>query len=348
MSEIVAKSYRSAAIAIDNDIIQKRETGINNYLENYYKLDDILDLVKLFFGKKCDQGFLNQFSGIFTEEDNTFANDQTNELQVLAGIILYEICGMEEMDAIFRIATYVNSYIFLGNCPVSDEIYQYIQLIYEKEAAKNRDEIVFGYKNISQLSKSVTFSTIEEGQIYEVDSKDINNLSAMVKKINELCLVINKNYSDLMDKNKILYENTELLWWLLTGYSNDENKAYEELSYQQAALLIGKDLAEIVQCKPGPYLAHNLLYRALAEKGMKKCLFKDYIDVCRDETIEKMIEGKDDTVNTPVLYALSKKMETGEGNWIKAFEKKFGCIEKEYMSVDIAYQIYIECLLLKW
>lgn len=104
MSEIIAKSYRSAAIAINNDVMQKRETSINNYFDNYYKTEDIIDLVKLFFGKNCDQEFLNWFSGIFTEEDNTFANDQINELQVLAGIILNEICEGEEIDDIFIMA----------------------------------------------------------------------------------------------------------------------------------------------------------------------------------------------------------------------------------------------------
>lgn len=128
----------------------------------------------------------------------------------------------------------------------------------------------------------------------------------------------------------------------------DEEKVYAELTDKQAAILVGKDLAEIVQYKPGPYLAKNLLYRALAEHGRNKYLFKEYIDICDDSIIEKLINGKEDKVNTPVLYALYKKLETGKGNWIKAYEKSFGSSEVEYSSTEIAYQMYLECLLLKW
>ena len=54
------------------------------------------------------------------------------------------------------------------------------------------------------------------------------------------------------------------------------------------------------------------------------------------------------SINTPVLFALYKKLENGEGNWIKAFEKNFGSSELEYVCTEIAYQMYLECLLLKW
>lgn len=348
MSEIIAKSYRIAAIPIDSEKMLKREISINDYLENSYGSNDILDLVKMFFDENCNKEFLNRFTGEFAKEDNTFADDQKKELQVLAGIVLNKICESEDINDLFKIVIYIKSYIFIGDKPILDDICQKIQLIYEKKAAENRDDIVFEYESISQLSQNVSFSLIEESQIYEMDRNDINKLIFMVKKINELCRFINKNYRDLMNKNKILYENTELLWWLLAGYSNDEDKAYSELSDKQEALLVGKDLAEVVQCKPGPYLAKNLLYKMLSENKHNKYLFKEYIDVCKDSTIEKILSGKEDRLNTPILYALCKKMEVGEANWIKAFEKKFGYLKLEYSDIEIAYQMYLECLMLKW
>jgi len=347
MNEIIAKSYRTAGIPIDSDKVQKRELGINNYFENSYNVKDILYLVKLFFNQECNQEFLNSFTKVFTEEDNIFAVDQINELQVLAGIILKQICELKEIDDLFRVVVYVTSYLFVGKLPVLEDILQSIQQNYEKISAGNRDNIVFNYKQIAQLPKKVAF-TIEDGQIYEISGNDVDKFSLMIKKINELCVLVNRNYGDLMNKNKILYENTELLWWLQTGFSNDKQKAYSELLDKQAAILVGKDLAEIVQYKPGPYLAKNLLYRALAEHGRNKYLFKEYIDICDDDIIETLINGKEDKINTPVLYALNKKLETGEGNWIKAFEKNFGSSELEYVCTEIAYQMYLECLLLKW
>lgn len=347
MSEMIAKSYRTAGIPIDSEIMQKREKCINKYVEETFDEEHIAELIKLFFEKQCNQKFLDCFIEIFAEEDNLFADDQVNELQVLAGIVLNQICEYEDVDDLFKMEVYANSYVFIGRTPILEDVYHNIHQTYEKITAENRDNIIFEYKDISQMSKDVSFDA-DEGQIYEISGEDTNKFISMIDKINELCLFINKNYGNIMNTNKILYENTELLWWLQTGFSNDEQKAYSELLDKQAAILVGKDLAEIVQYKPGPYLAKNLLYRVLAEHGHNKYLFKEYINICDDNIIETLINGKEDKINTPVLYALNKKLETGEGNWIKAFEKNFGSSKLEYVCTEIAYQMYLECLLLKW
>lgn len=347
MNEIIAKSYRTAGIPIHSEIMQKREKGINKYVREIFDEEDIAELIKLFFEKKCDQKFLNRFIEIFAEEDNLFADDQVNELQVLAGIVLNQICEYEDVDDLFKMEAYVNSYVFVGKTPILEDVYQNIHQTYEKIAARNRDDIIFEYNSISQMPEDVSFE-VDEGQDYEISGEDMNKFIFMIDKINELCLFINKNYGNIMNKNKILYENTELLWWLQTGFSNDEQKAYSELLDKQAAILVGKDLAEIVQYKPGPYLAKNLLYRVLAEHGHNKYLFKEYIDICDDSIIEKLLNGKEDKINTPVLYALNKKSDVGKGNWIIAFEKNFASAELEYSNTEMAYQMYLECLLLKW
>jgi hypothetical protein len=347
MNEIIAKSYRTAGILIDSDMMQKREKSINSYVNDIFDEKDIAELIKLFFEKRCNQQFLNNFIEVFVAEDNLFADDQKNELQVLAGIVLNQICEYEDVDALFKMKVYTNSYVFIGRTPILENVYQNIHQTYEKIAARNRDDIIFEYNSISEMPEDVSFE-VNEGEDYEISGEDTRTFISMIDKINELCAFINKNYKDIMNKNKILYENTELLWWLQAGFSGDEQKAYLELLDKQAAILVGKDLAEIVQYKPGPYLAKNLLYRALAEHGRNKYLFKEYIDICDDNTIETLINGKEDKINTPVLYALNKKLETGEGNWIKAFEKNFGSSELEYVCTEIAYQMYLECLLLKW
>lgn len=351
MSGLIAKSYRNASIPIDSDKMQKREAGLNNYIRDNYSEEDIEDLTRLFFSQKCDKDFLDIFTEVFHEEDDIFADDQIQELQVLAGIALNKICEIEEEndrdDDLFQIKVYVNSYFFIGKIPVINDIYENIQRIYEKKTAERRDNINFGYRGIFKMPKEVSFP-VKEGQVYEISGKDTDTFISMINKINALCSVVNNNFREQTERNKILYENTEFLWWLLTGYSNDENKAYSELSDKLAALLAGKDLAGIVQSKPGPYLVKNLLNKALGENGRNKYSLKEYIDICNDRIIEKMLEEETDEIHTPVLYALYKKMENGEGNWIKAFEKKFGHSDLTCSCIEIAYQIYLECLLLKW
>lgn len=347
MGENIAKWFRSANIAVLEGTVEKREEGISNFLDNSYDDSDILELVKLFFGKECIETFLEKFVEKFAEFDNTFANDQKKEIYVLAGIILSRMCATESVDDIFSMAIYAISYAFLGDKPILEDIYHQIVAAYEKAAAENRENIMFDYKQIALLPKEVSF-IIEEGERWEINDSNANKFSLMLDKINELCTVINKNYRDLMNKNKILYENTEILWWLLTGYSHDIEKTYMELPLQQVALLVGKDLADIVQNKPGIYFAHNLLCRVLDKNRYEKALFANYIDACADSIIEVMFGEFENNINTPILFALYKKMENGEGNWHKAFEKKFGQTDIECSGIEFSYQIYLECLMQKW
>ena len=347
MSESIAKWFRSGNIVVLEGMVEKREKGIDNFLENGYDYDDILNLTKLFFGKECTETFLEKFVEKFAEADSTFADDQKKEIYVLAGIILSRMCENQDMDDIFSIAIYVKSYAFLRNKPVLERIYLQIVSIYEKAAAEKRESIMFNYEGIKSLPKDVSF-TINEGEIFEINDGDAKKLSLMIKKINELCTFINKNYRDLANKNKILYENTEILWWLLAGFSQNVGKTYAELPLQQAALLVGKDLAEIVENKPGLYSADNLLCKVLDKNKDDKALFASYIDSCSDDIIEKMFMESDSSINTPILFALNKKIEVGEGSWYKVFEKNFGKTDIEYSGIEFAYQMYLECLMRKW
>lgn len=347
MSESIAKWFRSANIIVLEGVVEKREKGIENFFDNGYDDDDILELVKLFFRKECTKAFLENFVEKFAQEDSTFADDQKKEIHVLSGILLSRMCESKSVDDIFSIAVYAKSYAFLGNKPIIGDIYLQIVAACEKAAAENREDIKFDYKGIASLPKEVSFS-INEGENFEINDGDAKKLSLMIKKINELCTFINKNYRDLADKNKILYENTEILWWLLAGYSQDVGKTYAELPLQQAALLVGKDLAEIVENKPGLYFVENLLCKVLDRNKDEKALFASYIDSCSDDIIEKMFVQSESSINTPILFALNKKKEVGEGSWYKVFEKNFGKTDIEYSGMELAYQMYLECLKQKW
>ncbi len=347
MSESIAKWFRGAEIAVMEGTVEKREEGIGNFFDNEYDNDDILELVKLFFCKECTETFLEKFVEKFAEADDTFADDKKKEICVLAGIILSRMCERKSVDDIFSIAIYAKSYVFLRNKPIIEDIYLQIVAAYEKATTENRENIKFDYKGIASLPKEVSFIK-KEDENFEITDDDANKFSLIIKKINELCTFINKNYRDLAGKNKILYENTEILWWLLAGYSQDAGKTYAELPLQQAAILVGKDLAEIVQNMPGLYSVNNLLCKVLDKNRDEKALFADYIDTCADSIIGTMFEETGRRIDTPILFALYKKMENGEGSWYKVFEKNFGKTDIEYSGMEFAYQMYLECLMWKW
>lgn len=345
MKENIAKWYRSAGIVPVGDIVEVRSQGINYYVDKLMDDEDILELIKLFFGYECERQVLKNFVSAFFEFDNTFADDQINEIRVLAGVVLYKLVIEDECKEAIAIAIYIKGYLFLGKEALVREICDIILKYYIDKTSATREKLSFEAKKVSGLGKDITFAVEEGTEIFDVDVT--NKLDSLTKKVRDIIININALYRETIEREKVLYEDSQILWWLMAEYSDDENKTYCELDVCKAAMLAGKDLASKILLPPGPYAAKSVLNKILAEfQNEDKMSFKEYINACDDVVIDEII-GECETT-TPVLFALQTKKECGEEGWSKAFGKKFVDGDRKYSAIEIAYQIYLECLLLMY
>lgn len=345
MKENIAKWYRSAGIAPIGDFVEKRNEGINYYVDEVIDRKTILELIRLFFGYDCEEEVLEKFVDAFYQYDDTFADDQINEIRVLAGIVLYKLVIENGCEDSIAIEICMHGYVFLGIEPVVKEICDTILNDYIEKTSEIREDLSFEPKKVVGLSKEVKFS-VEEDETENFDVGVTKNLDSLVKKVKELVTNINTLYKECSQRDKVLYEESQILWWLISEYSDDEGKQYCELDMCQAAILAGKDLASKILLLPGPYAAKSVLNKVLATFHEKDTIdLQEYINACNDIVIKQLLEGHE--ITTPILFALQAKLKCGEAGWKKSFENNFSNIGKKYSALEIAYQMYLECLLLK-
>lgn len=346
----IGKTLRSAGMPTTNEIIEMRSDGIEDYLGGSLSDDTIIELVKLFYTGQCDKGVFEEFVEAFHSYDCNFADDLHNEIKILAGLVLSRIIEIDkEYYQIILLEIYAQVYEFLGYTSNCTEITNAIHIDFNRRRSEKRENITFSATNLSKVEDSVKFEETEESEENTYVYNDIvaNNLDIIVDKVNEVINRLNQFDHSEQEKLSILYEDSQMLWWLLTGISDDYNKKYSEIDIKNSAILAAKDLAQRVKIYPGPFAAESLLKKVFdyVKKNKDIYLFDEYIDAVDDNVITSLLD-EEIPYDTPILYALKKKEENGSGNWKTAFLKKFQLKKQDFTVFEIAYETYLECLLL--
>ena len=335
----VAEFLNDAGITITNEKVSLREKGIDAYIKKLLRNWRPIELIKLYYTGQCDEKVFNDFVATFKKSDNTFLDNMTYEIQVLAGAVLSKIALDNLSDErISLIEMYVCMYEFLGYKSVNKNFAIRLITDFDKRRAEVREKVNTTDKNIKLLEK-VKFNHSEEEP--EFDANVADDLENMAHKVNEIIKTYNENQAFNNLRINLLQEESKMLWWLLTGISDDINQKYCEIECKQAAILAGMDLAKRVSAFPGPYAAKKLLEKTITSD--KTFSFDEYIESVADSIISG-IHGN--SIETPVLYALKKKEEAGSGCWNKSFSRLFRVEKEEFTLLEMAYETYLECLVL--
>ena len=159
----IAKNMRSAGISVTSEILSLRETGIGNYLCEEPQSETAIELVRLYYTGKCDENVLDEFVNTFKDSDSTFSDDLTNEIQVLAGIVLCEIILHNEWeDTISLVEIYASMYDFLGYKSICGDIYNIIVEDFDNRRMELRENICIEENKVTALAKTVNFNVTED------------------------------------------------------------------------------------------------------------------------------------------------------------------------------------------
>ena len=343
----IAKMMRAVEIPVTGEVVEARKSSIEKFLEKKISMQQAEELIRLYYTGECEQNFLDEFVTNFQEDDNTFADDCKEELRILAGICVDELmeCDYRQDEKILAfLGFYARMYEFLGYESKVAEISEHLKNALNSSMKKLREELpVKQTKTITSLSNSIKFNNanVETEYTEEVAEK----LDNIVKKLNDVIKIIKK--TEL--QSKIVFEDTQLLWWMTTGFSDIMEMKYVDIARQERRILpviIGSELAELISVFPGPYAAKALLRKMLEilpKEEAKEESLECYIDSVEDKVIQQIMG--ENQPQTPMLYALGKKLENGEGNWKQSFLKKYELKKESFAPLEIAYETYIECMI---
>lgn len=342
--------YREVAIEPQHEQLEKRWESIEMYLEDYDD-DTILALALNYLGIEQELESNSEFIECLIKTDLSFDKRNGKEIRLLCGIALAELVETEPIVATLA----AECLLLFNNNSKAKKLCHFFEERFMQECITLREnmpklETIDGKSQAEAIAEEFA-----EGVVLNVSTANASIsqiLSSFDKYIVKLISANNKFINHL----EIYKEESRILSWLIGESSNDLGNAFKTMNQEDAAIIIGKELADLVLVLPGPYAAKAFIKKMLqlTKPKQKKSFTLDiYVDALDLSWRKKVLERYpliNEGMNTPILFAISKSIEVeNPKEWLPAFKKKSGIDAGTFTvySDDAAYQIYLECLLIK-
>ncbi|WMJ81435.1 GTPase-associated system all-helical protein GASH [Clostridium sp. MB40-C1] len=350
MEKNIGTWYGQANISCTSDILDKRKNSIKTYIEEGVDWEFIKSIIKLFIkGKDNKQDkFKESFADIFIKDDSAFSYEQDKEIQLLAGIMLNEILkGDNKCNTMIEL-----SCICLKNYydPPIEGIFNNIEKgFYDslKQLRENEDNEC----TKSNFEKSLQAMLKENPSLPQPNIND--EVAKQLESLKQNIINIFSNFEKMQKINNLKSEDSEVLWWMIGEWSYDLNKPFKKIDDNFIPILIGKEMADKVNVLPGPFAAKAVINKILSNYEDRQLYIYNYAEKIEKDWLNRFvkeyyIEAIADFM--PILKYFNKINEIDEeDNSDDKLEKICPAIIKKtkILNKDIAYSIYLECLLSK-
>lgn len=350
MKQFFSESYSRVNLGISPEQLEQRWQGVEQYSE---KEDlDVFELVKLYYGLKNDEEFLREFVKFFNDLDISFTQNNKRELCILSGIILAIL--MENEDYQLKV---IFSIICLSRYNIDvalPEIIEKAIKCFGSLSAKSR-EATHVYKSVSTKTFTDCAKSLKENP--SMNETQIQNLESAYRSIASSISTLVSNQREMRMELELYREESSILSWICGEWSNGLNIQLSKKRTQKSmALVLAKELADLVLVLPGPYAS--------------KAFLKKMLDLCKaDKTTCSLVELVDGLDNkgkmcivdsydcigrtaeiTPILYSVKCSLDVGVPDvWKHTVSGRVGfdLPSAENTILDWAELMYLECMLVK-
>ena len=150
----------------------------------------------------------------------------------------------------------------------------------------------------------------------------------------------------------IVGEEANMLWWLISEHSRDQNEPWKTVGSLATPILAGKELADLTRVIPGPVAAAAFLDRIIrasdSAKSPKTIQIKNAIEKTPRGWREQFDPaGLEDLA--PISNAIKLSLTVSDGNdWSPVFEKGTALeANSEMLPNVLAYQVFLERLMVR-
>jgi len=320
-------------------------------IEEYAKtatVDAVIDLVKMYFGIPVKDDFKSTFAENFSKDDPTFSARFTEELSLLAGATLVEIAENQKSNGSFVELLSIATACFRQ--PRSTKgILQAIKEQFDIDSLELRE-------SLNNKGNTIHIPTTKDlKKNIDANGLDTNSTNEMLKFMQEVI----KTLKDLTDKitavkdsQKVYYEDSQILWWLTSGWSNDLGCSVKGLDKTKSCLIIGNEAADLVTCFPGPYAITGVLNRMIEcskgsnnKIGIANLITK--IDIQWKTKHSKTFNDSHLLELLPISAAIVRSENTTTADeWFPKYKREmyFNTDTVELSPVEYAMQMYLETM----
>jgi hypothetical protein len=150
----------------------------------------------------------------------------------------------------------------------------------------------------------------------------------------------------------IVGEEANMLWWLISEHSRDQNEPWKTVGSLATPVIAGKELADLTRVIPGPVAAAAFLDRIIrisdTAKSPKAIKVKSAIEKTPRGWREQFkLAGLEDLA--PISNAINLSLTVSDGDdWSPVFEKGTALeASSEMLPNALAYQVFLERLMVR-
>lgn len=351
--------YRVACVDPRDEQLKARWQGVEAYCKNELSSCDVLDLIRLFCRRSIDVEFRQNFVNHFYEKDSAFPKKNDLELSVLAGVTLvYIINNYDGLDNLALLGL-VSASFNKRKIAVPDILGE-VKAEFDKRrvAIRNVAQKSTAIKsNIPQSKKLLDIFKATKGDVNAWNAQEFSGaFSVYLTNLNKLLIEATEFIHQNVLEQKIYKEDSQVLWWMIGEWSRDLQKPFKQFKVPEACIVIGKELADIVEILPGPYASKAVLYKVLSvfcEDEIKEVTLSTAINQLdkdwRQQVVSKYSTEKTKEI-TPILTAVTESLKVEKATeWKPAYQKltNFDASHIKMSALELAYQMYLECLVVK-
>lgn len=375
LKEYFAHWFKSAA-QLGKVPADKYDSRISAILQIADGLDQAkaLEIARLYFGLPArDSNAVSDFKQNFVEQDASFdPHDSEFLFQVLAAITLIQLLnrtGNSVSDAVgLAISTRTLQYQkrILPSESVSADLTVMAENYLKEEARRVRavapiTKIVVPDKKLTEPGLKDLKTQVDQSPSGALALNVAHPLFAALQKnvstLDSRSIEVIQKTNDALEAFRSALqasgEETNIVWWLVAGWSSDLDQPYSELTAAQTCLLAAKEVADLTLLQPGPPSAKAFLHRTLknAQDGPPKREFsiKEIVrSVPQNWSLDFANALKDSGIVDfcPLHFALLINQEAPDGSWGRRFEKHTGTkASTTFPLVELSYQFYRERIL---
>lgn len=350
MKKLFSEFYCRVCAEPKHEQLEKRWQGI----EEYCAQDeiDIYNLVKMAFSLKPSEEFRQQFVSVFQNIDMSFQCNFTKEQELLSCICLIKL--MKDSNLHLHIALAVMCISKYNIEVLVPELITEAYQIFGTNSSEIREKSI-NYKSYLTTNSTNFAKSIKE--LSTLDSDNIKDLSDTFSEIVKNFTIIVQNQNQTLEAIDTLREDSDILSWLTGSWSNELGKAITKKTVQSdVALLLAKELSDLVRVVPGPYAFETFLKKMLDNckqeaKTYSLVTMVDSIDNKSKSSILGSYPTEEATQeNTPILFSIKCALDANVQDVWKSIATNKLSINVELVentALEWAKLMYFECLLVK-
>lgn len=351
MKDLLRKCYQGAGITGANAKLYENRVGsIQEILGNddFWGNEDWELLTKWAIGAVEDTSVEAQLIDLeeaFCKTDDGFTNENKKELHILVEFLLCQYCKKTKNVLLPSIIICGHGVGWnISSSLVYNELLVFIDEM--RLASRQLDQRIFTQVPLEPLKTTAD----EQDATGEAVEEQIDQIVDDLETVEEhLCDLAQQNQK-LSFALSVQREESNILWWMLTEWSETAQKSYHDMSKMEAALLSAYELNGCVNFSLGPHASKQILMKMISLGKTEKpelSTVKALIDQLNGELLPSF-EKCQITELQPILSALKAKriaVQKGKGDkWQQQYE--MAC-EKSLddllmTAFDFGQQLYLE------